>query len=122
MHSIHNMVPDKGSSTVMNIEDKFDVLFWTLLASMLMTRGWFQFRVWRTGERVLPDLAAKRREGFWARAVEGLFSLLLVALILHYCFRGGRLRAFAFPAPRWMRCTGLALGVTSVGLFAWTHA
>jgi len=106
----------------MSTEDVFDVLFWTLLAAMLMTRGWFQFRVWRTGERVLPDLAAKRREGFWARAVEGLFSLLLVALILHYCFGGGRLQAFAIPAPRWVRCMGLALGLASVGLFAWTHA
>jgi protein-S-isoprenylcysteine O-methyltransferase Ste14 len=106
----------------MTSEDTFNIMFWTLLASMLLTRGFFQFRVWRTGERVLPDRAAKQREGFWARAVEGVFSLLLVALILHFCFRGGRLRAFAFPAPRWLRWVGLALGVTSVGLFAWTHA
>ena len=106
----------------MNTEETFDILFWTLLASMLMTRGWFQFRVWRTGERVLPDRAAKDREGFWPRAVEGLFYLLLVALILDLCLRGGRLEAFAFPAPRWVRWAGLALGVTSVGLFAWTHA
>ena len=106
----------------MNTEDMFNIIFWTLLASMLLTRGWFQLRVWRTGERVLPDRAAKQREGVWARAVEGLFSLLLVALILDFCFRGGRLRALAFPAPLWLRWTGLALGVTSVGLFAWTHA
>ena len=66
----------------MNTEDMFNIIFWTLLASMLLTRGWFQLRVWRTGERVLPDRAAKQREGFWARAVEGLFSLLLVALNL----------------------------------------
>jgi len=106
----------------MNSDDMFNVLFWTLLASMLLTRGWFGFRVWRTGERVLPDRAAKQREGFWPRAVEGLFSLLLVALILDSCLLGGRLRPFAFPAPRWVRWAGLALGVTSVGLFAWAHA
>jgi protein-S-isoprenylcysteine O-methyltransferase Ste14 len=105
----------------MNTDDMFSIMFWTLLASMLMTRGWFSFRVWRTGERVLPDRAAKQREGFWARAVEALFSLLLVALILHFCFRGGGLRGFAFPAPLWVRWAGLALGITSVGLFAWTH-
>jgi protein-S-isoprenylcysteine O-methyltransferase Ste14 len=106
----------------MATEDLFSISFWTLLASMFLTRGWFSFRVWRTGERLLPDRAARRREGFWARAVEGVFSLLLVALILHVCFRGGRLRAFAFASPRWLRWTGLALGVASVGLFAWTHA
>ena len=103
-------------------EDLFNLLFWTLLGSMFLTRGWFSFRVWRTGERVLPDRAARRREGFWAQAVEGVFSLLLVAVVLDFCFRGGRLRAFAFPAPRGVRWAGLALGVTSVGLFAWTHA
>src|SRR4051794_34032425 len=106
----------------MNTEDTFDILFWTLLASMFLTRGWFGLHVWQTGERVLPDRAARQREGFWARAVGGLFGVLLVALIVDFCFRGGRLRAFALPAPRWVRWTGLALGVTSVGLFAWTHA
>jgi protein-S-isoprenylcysteine O-methyltransferase Ste14 len=106
----------------MNTEDMFNIMFWTLLASMFLTRGWFGFRVWRTGERLLPDRAAKQREGFWPRAVAVLFSLLLVALVLHYCLRGSRLQAFAFAAPPWIRWTGLALGVASVGLFAWTHA
>jgi protein-S-isoprenylcysteine O-methyltransferase Ste14 len=106
----------------MNTQGMFDILFWTLLASMLLTRGCFAFRVWRTGERLLPDRAAKEREGFWARAVEGLFSLLLVALILLFCFRRSGLRVFEFPAPPWLRLAGLALGVASVGLFAWTHA
>ena len=108
----------------MRTGDVFDVLFWTLLGSMLLTRGWFSFRVWRTGERVLPDRAAKEREGFWPRAVEGLFSLLLVALVVQFFFASGRgpRASFAFPAPRWLRWAGLALGVASVGLFAWTHA
>jgi len=106
----------------MATEDMFGIMFWTLLASMLLTRSWFGFRVWRTGERLLPDRAARQREGFWARAVEWVFTLLLVALILQFCFGGGRLEAFAFPAPRWVRWAGLALGAASVGLFAWTHA
>src|SRR3954447_12090718 len=106
----------------MTTEDMFSIFFWTLLASMLLTRGWFSFRVWRTGERVLPDRAAKQREGFWSLAIGGLFELLFVAVIVQFVFRGGRLRAFAFPAPTWLRWSGVALGVASVGLFAWTHA
>lgn len=106
----------------MNNQDMFDILFWTLFASMLMTRGWFQFRVWRTGERVLPDQAAKQREGRGARAVEGLFSFLLVALIFYYCFSSDNLQAFKFSAPLWVRWIGISLGITSVRLFAWSHA
>jgi protein-S-isoprenylcysteine O-methyltransferase Ste14 len=105
----------------MNTEVMFDIVFWTLLASMLLMRGGFAFRVWRTGERLLPDRAAKEREGLPARSIAGLFSLLLIAVILNFCLRGDHFRAFAFAAPPWLRWTGLALGVTSVGLFAWTH-
>jgi protein-S-isoprenylcysteine O-methyltransferase Ste14 len=106
----------------MNTDDAFTVIFWALLALGLSMRSWFAFRVSRSGERILPDRAAREREGFWARAVEGLFSLLFIALVLQVCFlRGSLVRKFAFPAPLWLRWTGLGLGITSVGLFAWTH-
>ena len=106
----------------MNTDDAFTVIFWTLLAVMLSMRSWFAYRVSRTGERILPDRAAREREGFWPRAVEGFVSLILVALVLQVCFQGGNLvQKFAFPAPPWLRWTGVALGIASVGLFAWTH-
>ena len=106
----------------MDSEKAFNAVFWTLLAVGLSMRSWFAFRVSRTGERIMPDRAARQREGFWPRAVEGLFELLLLALVLYVCFQGGGLvRKFAFPAPGWLRWTGVGLGITSVGLFAWTH-
>src|SRR5690348_5013837 len=105
----------------MNTEEIFDIILWTLLASGLTMRSGFAFRVWRTGERLLPDRAAKEREGWPARSIEGLFTLLAVALIVNFCFPGDRLRALRFPAPPWLRWTGLALGVASMGLFGWTH-
>jgi protein-S-isoprenylcysteine O-methyltransferase Ste14 len=106
----------------MNTDDAFTVIFWTLLAVMLSMRSWFAFRVSRTGEPILPDRAAREREGWLPRAIERLFELLLVALVLDVCFQGGGLvRKFAFPAPGWLRWTGVGLGITSVGLFAWTH-
>ena len=106
----------------MNTDDMFSIVFWTLVASMFLMRGWFGFRVWRTGERLLPDRAAMQREGVWAHVIECVFFLLLAALIVQLCFRGGSLQRFAFPAPSWLRWIGFALGITSVGLFAWTHA
>jgi protein-S-isoprenylcysteine O-methyltransferase Ste14 len=106
----------------MGTERAFDPMFWTLLAVMLSTRGWFQFRVWRSGERLGTDRAARQREGVWAHVVAYLFWLLLGAVVLHRWFLGGSLRRFAFPAPGWLRWAGAGLGVTSVGLFTWTHA
>src|SRR3954464_15801317 len=98
----------------MSTDDAFTIIFWTLLAVMLSMRSWFAYRVSRTGERILPDRAARQREGFWPRAIEGLFGILLATLVLQFCFQGGGLvRKFAFPAPIWLRWTGLGLGITS---------
>ena len=106
----------------MDAEKAFNAIFWTLLVLGLSMRSWFAFRVSRTGERILPDRAARQREGWLPRAIERLFELLLAALVLSVCFQGGSLvRKFAFPAPGWLRWTGVGLGITSVGLFAWTH-
>ena len=107
----------------MDTERAFTAIFWTLLASMLLLRFWFAFRVWRTGERIRGDRDARRREGSWAPVVEYVFHLLLAALAVYLWFQGtGGLRRFAFPAPPWLRWAGVGLGVASVGLFAWTHA
>src|SRR4030095_13393287 len=47
--------------------------------------------------------------------------LLLVALAVHLLLLGGSIRTFTFPAPIWLRWTGVGLGIISVGLFVWTH-
>ncbi|MCI0538492.1 MAG: isoprenylcysteine carboxylmethyltransferase family protein, partial [Verrucomicrobiales bacterium] len=64
---------------------------------------------------------ARQREGLWTHVVGYVFQLLLGALVLYLRFQGGSLRRFAFPAPDWLRWAGVGLGITSVGLFAWTH-
>ena len=106
----------------MDIEKPFNAVFWTLFVLMFLIRFWFAFRVWRTGERLGADRAAHQRMGFWARATDWLFLLLLAAVVVHLWYRGGDLRRFAFPAPDWLRWAGCALGITSLGLFAWAHA
>jgi protein-S-isoprenylcysteine O-methyltransferase Ste14 len=105
----------------MNTEEVLKAIFWTLLISMFLLRFWFAFRVWQTGERIRADRAALQREGWGARAIAYMFFLLLGALVLHVWLQGGTLRTFAFPAPDWLRWAGVGLGLTSVGLFAWTH-
>jgi len=104
----------------MNTEKAFNAIFWALFVLMFLLRFWFGFRVWLTGERLLPDRAALQREGFWTVTLDRLFSLLVAAVVLLW-FLGNSLRSLAFPAPDWLRWAGIGLGMTSVGLFAWTH-
>jgi protein-S-isoprenylcysteine O-methyltransferase Ste14 len=106
----------------MNTETAFRAVFWTLLALLFLLRFWFGFRVWRAGERLLADRVEHQREGFWTRVTGGLFFVLLAMVLVHLCIRSGNLRGFAFPAPDWLRWTGCGVGLTCVGLFAWTHA
>src|SRR4051812_36325514 len=103
------------------MDTEFNPMFWTLLALMLSTRSWFAFRVWRTGERISADRAARRREGLWAHVVAYLAVLLLAGVVADVCFQGGGLQWFSFPASGWLRWTGVGLGIAAVGLFAWTH-
>jgi protein-S-isoprenylcysteine O-methyltransferase Ste14 len=106
----------------MDSEKPFNAVFWVLFVSIFLTRFYFAFRVWRTGEQLGADRAAHQRMSSWARATDWLFLLLLVAVVVHLWYAGGSLRRFAFPAPSWLRWAGCALGITSLGLFAWAHA
>ena len=99
----------------------FNAIFWALFGLMFLLRFWFGFRVWRTGERIGADRAAREREGFWALNLDRLFTLLVAAVGLLW-LQGNSLRSLAFVAPDWLRWAGVGLGIMSVGLFAWTHA
>ena len=105
----------------MNIKETFNAIFWALFVLMFLMRFWFGFRVWRTGERLTAERGARQREGLWTHVVGYVFHLLLGAFVLYLWLQGGSLRRFAFPAPDWLRWAGVGLGMTSVGLFAWTH-
>jgi protein-S-isoprenylcysteine O-methyltransferase Ste14 len=105
----------------MDTETAFNAVFWTSLVLMPSMRSCFAFRVWRAGERISADRAARKREGLWAHVFGYLALLLFVALLLQVCFQPGRLRSFAFSAPGWVRWAGVVLALISVGLFAWTH-
>jgi protein-S-isoprenylcysteine O-methyltransferase Ste14 len=105
----------------MDTENFFNVIFWTLFVLMFLMRFWFAYRVKRSGERLGANRAARQRMGFWASLTDWLFLLLLTAMGVHLWFSGGTLHGFAFLAPDWLRWAGCALGITSVGLFAWAH-
>jgi protein-S-isoprenylcysteine O-methyltransferase Ste14 len=105
----------------MDTENTFNAIFWTLLVAMLLMRSGFAFRVWRTGERIRADGAARQREGVLAHVVAYVALLLLGGVVVQLGFGGGSVLRFAFAVPGWSRWAGVGLGVASMGLFAWTH-
>jgi protein-S-isoprenylcysteine O-methyltransferase Ste14 len=105
----------------MDSERALDVMFWTLLAAGVSMRSWFAFRVWRSGERIAADRAARAREGLWPHVIAYAAVLLLIAVALQFCFHRESLRRFAYPAPIWLRWAGVCFGMASAALFAWTH-
>jgi protein-S-isoprenylcysteine O-methyltransferase Ste14 len=105
----------------MNSETTFRLAFWLLLGLTFLMRIWFVIRVRRAGERLLPDMAAIRREGWRIYDIRLFVFLLLIALIVLLVRNpswGPKLR---FPLPFWLRWAGIALGLASLGLWTWTH-
>jgi protein-S-isoprenylcysteine O-methyltransferase Ste14 len=84
-------------------------------------RIWFAIRVRRAGERLMPDRAAIRREGWRIYAIRLFVFLLLVALIVLLVRNPTWGPKLDFPLPFWLRWAGLALGLASLGLWTWTH-
>ena len=95
--------------------------FWVLLALTMLMRVWFANRVRRAGERLLPDQAAIRREGWRIYCIRLLVLLLLIAMIVLLTRNPSWWRKLDLPLPFWMRWAGFALGLASLGLWTWTH-
>jgi protein-S-isoprenylcysteine O-methyltransferase Ste14 len=105
----------------MNSEGTFRLAFWALLGLALLMRIWFAIRVRRAGERLMPDQAAIRREGWRIYATRLFVFLLLVALVVLLARNPAWWPKLDLPLPSWLRWAGIALGLASLGLWTWTH-
>jgi protein-S-isoprenylcysteine O-methyltransferase Ste14 len=105
----------------MNSEGTFRLAFWVLLGATMLMRIWFAIRVRRAGERLMPDKAAVRREGWGIYAIRLLVLLLLIAIIVLLARSPNWRHKLSFPLPFWLRWAGVALGLASLGLWTWTH-
>ncbi|OGO15050.1 MAG: hypothetical protein A2Y93_14035 [Chloroflexi bacterium RBG_13_68_17] len=105
----------------MDIENVFRIGFWTLLAGVLVMRGFFATQVRRAGERLLPDEAAVQREGRLAFAIRFLSFFVLIGILIAYAVNPPWIRALSIPLPAWLRWAGLALGLLSLALWVWTQ-
>jgi protein-S-isoprenylcysteine O-methyltransferase Ste14 len=105
----------------MNNEGTFRLAFWSLFGLTMFMRIWFAIRVRRAGERLLPDRAALRREGWRICAMRLFVLLLLVALIVLLVLNPPWKPKLDFALPCWLRWAGFAMGLASLGLWTWTH-
>jgi len=105
----------------MNGEGAFRIAFWVLLGLVFLMRGYFSFRVRRAGERLLPDEAAIEREGRGMFAIRVVAFFLLIAWLVLYAINPPWMQVLGFPLPSWLRWAGLALGLVSLGVWAWTQ-
>jgi protein-S-isoprenylcysteine O-methyltransferase Ste14 len=120
-HGQLNIGGPHASRSAMNSEGTFRFAFWVLLGLTFLMRTCFAIRVRRAGEKLMPDKAAIRREGWRIYAIRVLVALLLIALIV-FLVRNPNWRArLSLPLPFWLRWAGVALGLASLGLWTWTH-
>ena len=105
----------------MTTESIFRVVFWVLFAGVLIMRIYFALRVRRAGERVMPDRQAIEREGRGMFAVRVLMFLILLAWLVLYAIYPPWMEALSVPFPGWLRWLGFALGLASLGFWAWTQ-
>jgi protein-S-isoprenylcysteine O-methyltransferase Ste14 len=106
----------------MAAETIFRLAFLLLLVALIAMRATFMIRVRRSGERLMPDQQAVKREG--GRGILVLRAGLLFALIgflLMYFLGAAWIDAFAFRLPGWLRWTGFGLGLLSVAFWTWTQ-
>jgi protein-S-isoprenylcysteine O-methyltransferase Ste14 len=100
----------------------FRIAFLVLLVALFSLRFYFMIKVRRTGERLMPDKQAVRREGgpavFIIRVV--IFALLVVFLVM-YTINMKWIDIYAFTLPTWLRWTGFGLGLLSVAFWTWTQ-
>jgi len=105
----------------MTTESIFHIAFWVLFAGVLAMRIYFALRVRRAGERVMPDRQAVEHEGRAMFAVRVLMFFLLLGWLALYAINPPWMEVLSIPFPGWLRWVGFALGLASLGFWAWTQ-
>ncbi len=105
----------------MTTESIFHVAFWVLFSGVFVMRIFFAFKVRRAGERVMPDHEAIEREGHGMFAVRVVMFFILLGWLALYAINPTWMGVLSVPFPDWLRWTGFALGLASLGFWSWTQ-
>jgi len=105
----------------MTAESIFRFAFWVLIVGVLVMRVYFTLQVRRAGERIMPDHQAVEREGRVMFAVRVALGLILFGWLVVYTINPAWIKILSALFPNWLRWTGFALGVASLGVWWWTQ-
>ena len=99
----------------------FRILFFILLAGMLVVRIYFNIQLKRTGERFMPDKKAIRHEGVGLFASRVIMFFVLIAILVLYAIRHPWMQSLEFYLPPWLRWLGFMIGLVSIALTVWVE-
>jgi protein-S-isoprenylcysteine O-methyltransferase Ste14 len=104
-----------------NTDVIFRIAFWVLFGGLIVMQVYFATRVQQAGERVKADREAIEREGWWYAVVRGIGSLALIGFLVLFAINPPWLDVLSVRLSDWLRWLGIALGVVSFGLYAWSQ-
>ena len=105
----------------MTTESAFRIAFWVLFGGVFVMQVYFSLQVRRARERVMPDREAIKREGRGMFAIRVLMFFFLLAWLALYAINPAWMEVLSVSFPGWLRWMGFALGLASLGFWAWTQ-
>jgi protein-S-isoprenylcysteine O-methyltransferase Ste14 len=100
----------------------FRVIFFTVLALLIVVRVTYGLKARRTGKGGWAvEEEAIEREGWGIMLLRIAALPFILAAIVLYAVNPPWLSAFAIPFPAWARWIGVGLAVMSIPLLAWVH-
>jgi protein-S-isoprenylcysteine O-methyltransferase Ste14 len=105
----------------MSRESLFHVAFWLVFGGMMLMQAYFACRTRLAGQHVPAGREAGQREGWGCAVARAIRSLGLVLSLVLYAVNPPWLRVLSAPFPDWMRWMGVALGIVSFAIYAWSR-
>lgn len=99
----------------------FRIAFFIVLGLMLIARMFFNLRVRKSGEQIMPDRQAIQHEGIVLFAVRFIMFFVLIAVLVLYAIHHPWMNALDFTLPAWLRWLGVIIGLFSIILIVWVE-
>ncbi len=103
------------------IDALFHILFWILLAGMMVIRVLSTLQLRRSGQRFVPDAKAVQQEGRLAFAARVLGFFAVIGLLVAYAVDPPWMQGLDLPLPPALRGIGFALGLGGEAVWFWAQ-
>lgn len=103
------------------METLFRIAFWSIFGGMIVIQLYFVSRLRLAGKHKAADRKAIKQEGWVHIVIRVIRSTSLVIFLVLYAVNQPWLRKLQVPFPDWLRWVGVALGILSLGFYAWSR-